>query len=193
MSRESLILLAASTVLCAAVLGFAARHLETPGLYYDEVIQATPASEFLREGGRPLEIPGARNTRLFGGWFPLMTQPYMSGLKSQLLIPVFAVFGSDGPTLRRTTLVWGCLGLVLCMLWIRAVWGVGVAVLAGALLACDPSFLFVTRHDWGSVSLALVCRGGGLWLLATGWQRDSAARRLASVLGAMPRVRSWAR
>ena len=176
MSRESLILLAASTVLCAAVLGFAARHLETPGLYYDEVIQATPASEFLREGGRPLEIPGARNTRLFGGWFPLMTQPYMSGLKSQLLIPVFAVFGSDGPTLRRTTLVWGCLGLVLCMLWIRAVWGVGVAVLAGALLACDPSFLFVTRHDWGSVSLALVCRGGGLWLLATGWQRDSAAR-----------------
>ena len=126
MSRESLILLAASTVLCAAVLGFAARHLDTPGLYYDEVIQATPASEFLRERGRPLEIPGARNTRLFGGWFPLMTQPYMSGLKSQLLIPVFAVFGSDGPPLRRPPRVWGCLGLVLCMqgLGIRygAVW-----------------------------------------------------------------------
>jgi len=175
-SRESLILMAAAAVLCAAVLGFAARHLETPGLYYDEVIQATPASEFLREGGRPLGIPGARNTRLLGGWFPLMTQPYMSALKSQLLIPVFGVFGADGETLRRATLVWGCLGLVLCMLWIRAVWGVSVAVLAGALLASDPSFLFVTRHDWGSVSLALVCRGGGLWLLATGWQRDSVPR-----------------
>ncbi|HJO24109.1 MAG: hypothetical protein QF890_12465 [Myxococcota bacterium] len=178
MSRESLTLLVASTALCAAVLGFAARHLDTPGLYYDEVIQATPASEFLREGGRPLQIPGARNTRLFGGWFPLMTQPYMSALKSQLLIPVFGLFGADGATLRRATLVWGCLGLVLCMLWMRAVWGVGLAVLAGTLLAFDPSFLFVTRHDWGSVSLALVFRGGGLWLLATGWQRDS-VRRLA--------------
>ena len=43
-SRETLVLLAAAAVLCAAVLGFAARHLDTPGLYYDEVIQAAPAA-----------------------------------------------------------------------------------------------------------------------------------------------------
>ena len=176
MNRESLVLLAAAVLLCAAVLGFAGRHLETPGLYYDEVIQATPASEFLRTGGRPLAIPGAHNTWMFGGWFPLMTQPYMSALKSQLLIPVFGVFGADGETLRRATLVWGCIGLVLCMLWMRAVWGVGIAVLAASLLALDPSFLLVARHDWGSVSLALICRGGGLWLLARGWQLDSRPR-----------------
>ena len=176
MKREQRVLLGVAVLLCAAVLGFAGRHLETPGLYYDEVIQATPASEFLREGGRPLSIPGARNTWLFGGWFPLMTQPYMSALKSHLLIPVFGLFEADGETLRWATLTAGCLGLILCMLWVNAVWGLGVAVLATALLAVDPSFLFVTRHDWGSVSLALVCRGGGLWLLARGWQRDSRGR-----------------
>lgn len=169
-SREGLVLGAACLALCAAVLGFAGRHLETPGLYYDEVIQATPASEFLREGGRPLQIPGAINTRLFGGWFPVWTQAYMSGLKSQLLIPSFALFGADRVTLRLTTLVWGCAGLVFCVLWIHAVWGLAAALLAGALLACDPSFLFVTRHDWGSVSLALVCRGAGLWLLVGGFR-----------------------
>jgi hypothetical protein len=168
-SRQTFAFAAGAALLCAAVLGFAGRQLETPGLYYDEVIQAAPASEFLREGGRPLEIPGARNTRLFGGWFPLMTQPYMSGLKSQLLIPSFALFGAGRATLRMTTLVWGCLGLVLCMLWVRAVWGIPAALLMGLLLASDPSFVFVTRHDWGSVALALVCRGGGLWLLTSGW------------------------
>ena len=56
MKREQLALLGVAVLLCAAVLGFAGRHLETPGLYYDEVIQATPASEFLREGGRPSQV-----------------------------------------------------------------------------------------------------------------------------------------
>jgi hypothetical protein len=63
------------------------------------------------------------------------------------------------------------------MLWVRTVWGTPAALLTGLLLASDPSFVFVTRHDWGSVSLALVCRGGGLWLLSSGW--GAAAWRVA--------------
>ena len=160
--------LAFGLLLCVAVLAFAGRDLSTPGLYYDEAIQAAPAAEFLREGGRPLAIPGATSTRWLGGWLPLMTQPYMSALKSQLLIPVFAVCGAGPATLRLATLVAGCAGLLLCMFWVRRVWGTPAALLTGVLLASDPSFLFVTRHDWGSVSLALVCRGGGLWLLDRG-------------------------
>ena len=50
-----------------------------------------------------------------------------------------------------------------------------VALATAALLALDPSFLFVSRHDWGSVSLAMLCRGGGLWLAVLGWRRGSAA------------------
>jgi hypothetical protein len=172
-SRDSLALLLGFALLASAVLGMGARRLSEPGLYYDEVIQATPASEFLRAGGEPLRIPGAENRWLFGGWFPLMTQPYMGALKSQLLIPVFAVFGASAASLRLTTLVWGCAGLGLAMLWARALFGLGVALLTGALLASDPAFLFATRHDWGSASLALVCRAGGLWLLTTGLRRDS--------------------
>jgi hypothetical protein len=182
MSRESSALAAGFGVLCLCVFALLARNLDEPGLYYDEVIQATPASEFLRQGGEPLRIPGARNTWLFGGWFPLMTQPYMGALKSQMLIPTFAAFGATRETLRLATLAWSCVGLGLAMLWARRLFGLRAALLAGAFLAFDPSFLFVSRHDWGSVALALVFRGGGLYLATTGWARASLVRLAAGGL-----------
>jgi hypothetical protein len=175
-SRSSALLAAGVALLCVAVFALAGRRLDTPGLYYDEVIQALPAAEFLREEGRPLQIPGASSRWLLGGWFPLMTQPYMGALKSQLLIPVFALAGATARSLRLTTLAWSCAGLLLVALWLRRLYGTPVALLTAALLAFDPSFLFVGRHDWGSVALALVCRAGGLWLLTAGWQERSVAR-----------------
>ena len=169
----------------SGALGFAAaaalsawlalRDLEVPGLNYDEVIQALPAAEFLREGGRPLQIPGAKSVWLAGGWFPLMTQPYMGALKSQLLIPVFAVFGASTAVLRATTFAWGLLGCLFATLFAGRLLGAPTAVATGALLALDPAFLFVSRHDWGSFALGLVCRCAGLWLAALGLERRSAA------------------
>jgi hypothetical protein len=73
-------------------------------------------------------------------------------------------------------------GLGLLMLWARRLFGLRVALLAGAFLAFDPSFLFVSRHDWGSVALALVLRGGGLYLATTGWARASLVRLAAGGL-----------
>jgi len=61
------------------------------------------------------------------------------------------------------------LALLFAMLLAHRLLGLGPALVAGALLAVDPSFLFVSRHDWGSFSLALLCRCAGLWLFATGW------------------------
>jgi hypothetical protein len=67
------------------------------------------------------------------------------------------------------------------MLFAARLLGPAGALAAGALLAFDPTFLFVARHDWGSVSLALVCRMGGLLLALAAWQRDGA--RLAAASG----------
>jgi len=181
----------------AGTLGFAAvaalsawlalRDLDLPGLYYDEAIQAVPAAEFLREGGHPLQIPGAKNVWLGGGWFPVLTQPYMGALKSQLLIPIFASFGASVAVLRATTFVWGLAGCLFAMLFAARLLGAPVAVAMAALLALDPSFLFVSRHDWGSFSLGLVCRCAGLWLVAVGLSRRAptwlAAAGLALGLG----------
>jgi hypothetical protein len=159
-------------VLCAGAATLMLRDIELPGLFYDEVIQANPAAQFLLEHGRPSEIPGATSMRFLGRWLPVMTQPYMGALKSHALIPVFALFDPTPTSLRLTTLAWGLVGLILAVLWARQLLDLPTALLAAAFAALDPSFLFVSRHDWGSVSLGLICRGGGLYLALSGWTRS---------------------
>jgi hypothetical protein len=157
------------TACVAAGAWLAGRDLAEPGVYYDEVIQAIPALEFLGAGGEPPRIPGARAVRVAGRWLPWLTQPYMGALKSQLLIPVFAVAEPGAALLRGTTLAWALLGIPLLMLFANRALGLAVAVIAGALLAVDPSLLFIARHDWGSFSLGFTLRCAALVLLHRGW------------------------
>ena len=112
----------------------------------------------------------------------MLTQPYMGALKSQLLIPVFAAFGASTVTLRAATLACGLLGLTLAMVFARRLLGTPAALVAGALLAVDPAFLFVSRHDWGSFALGLVCRSAGLALALAGLERRRPAQLAAAGL-----------
>ncbi|MEW6742035.1 MAG: glycosyltransferase family 39 protein [Planctomycetota bacterium] len=151
------------------VVGIGAHHLTTLGLNYDEVIQAEPAQEFLEGEAEPLRLPGMSFTRIFGRPFPVMTQAYMGALKSQLLIPVFALFEPGAATLRMTTLLWALLGVLFAILWVKRLLGLPPALLAGALVALDPSFLFAARHDWGSSALGFLGRTSGLCFITAGW------------------------
>ena len=156
--------------------------LGVPGPYYDEVIQALPSLEFLEGRPRALALPGSEVLRLQGRPFPWMTQAYMGALKSQLLIPSFAVAGSDLSVLRLTTLAWSALGLLACVAFARRVFGSGVALVAGLLVVCDPSFLFLSRHDWGSFSLGFLLRCASLLFAAAWW--ESGRLRHALLAGA---------
>jgi hypothetical protein len=168
---------------CVAIAtSLAARDLELPGLYYDEVIQAEPALAFLRDDPLPSDIPGVRDVRLLGRRLPWMTQPYMGALKSQALIPVFALLEPDATNLRAVTLVWALAGLVLAMIWAQRALGPAVALGTGALLAVDASFLYIARHDWGSFSLALLLRCAALVLLYDGHRARSPALGFAGGL-----------
>ncbi|MEE9607475.1 MAG: glycosyltransferase family 39 protein [Myxococcota bacterium] len=168
--------------LCAVAAAIAVPNLRAPGLYYDEVIQAEPAVEFLAKDGTPLQIPGARSVWLCGRWFPVMTQAYMGALKSQALIPVFALFGPTPESLRLATLSFALLGLLFALLWARLALGLPVALVAGALLAVDPSFLFTSRHDWGSFALGFLCRCGGVYFVTSGFRRGSRGHLFAGGL-----------
>jgi hypothetical protein len=180
--RERLALALSFVLFSCIALGVVGRHLEVPGLYYDEVIQAEPAVQFLADDGRPSRIPGARTIRLFGGWFPVMVQPYMGAVKSHALMPAFAAFGATAASLRLTTLTWSLVGLLFAMLWAREVLGTRVALVAAALLAVDPSFLWTSRHDWGSFALGFLCRCGGLYFVTTGWTHRTTWRLFAGGL-----------
>jgi hypothetical protein len=160
----------------------AARGLDVPGPYYDEVIQALPSVEFLEGRTGRSSLPGSEVLRLHGYPFPWMTQAYMGALKSQLLIPGFALAGSDLSVLRLTTLAWSALGLLFCVAFAQRAFGSGVALVSGLLLACDPSFLFLSRHDWGSFSLGFLLRCASLLLAAAWW--ESGRLRHALLAGA---------
>ena len=184
MPREGRLLALAALVCAALAFGIAARDLECPGLYYDEVIQAEPALWFLRAEIAPPEIPGQTHARLFGRPFPVMTQAYMGALKSQVLVPVFALAGADARILRLTTLSFAVLGLCFAIAFAQRLYDLPTAVLLGALLAVDPSLLFIGRHDWGSFSLGLLLRCFALLALYSGWRARSAARLFAGGLAA---------
>jgi hypothetical protein len=170
MSAGNRVLFAVWLAMAALQLGISARCLDTPGLFYDEAIQAGPSLDFLRGKVRALHPPGLTATPLLGRPFPWMTQPYMGALKSQLLIPSFALFEASPAVLRITTTLWALAGVLLVMLWANRVLGRSVALASGALLLVDPTLLFVTRHDWGSAALALLCRGAGLYFATLGWK-----------------------
>ncbi len=156
----------------------AARNLGVPGPYYDEVIQALPTVEFLEGRPRAAPLPGSEVLRLQGRSFPWMTQGYMGALKSQLLIPCFALAGSELFVLRVTTLAWSALGLLCCVAFARRAFGTGVALVSGLLLVCDPSFLFLSRHDWGSFPLGFLLRCASLLFAMIWWE----SRRLRHAL-----------
>ena len=164
------------------VVLLAVGDLGVPGPYYDEVIQALPSLEFLEGRARAAPLPGSEVLRLQGRPFPWMTQAYMGALKSQLLIPSFALGGSDLAVLRLTTLAWSALGLLVCVAFTRRAFGTGVALVSGLLLACDPSFLWISRHDWGSFSLGFLLRCASLLFALSWW--ESGRLRHALLAGA---------
>jgi hypothetical protein len=153
----------------AAALVAASAPARLPGLYYDEAFLAQQARDFL-EPERPVEHPpSVRSVELCGRPWPLRNAVYLGSLKSQLLIPVFALFGAEVGVLRLATLGTSLLALLLFMLWTKALFGSAVAVLGGCLVASDPSYRFLSLYEWGPFTTLLLCRAAGFWLLTLGW------------------------
>jgi len=163
---SGLFILGVVAVLAAAVT-LAGRSLEIPGLYYDEAVQARPALEFATGEVRATALPGSQVTWLGNRPLPLMTQPYMGALKSQLLAGPLWLFGPDLRVLRAVTLGIALLGIAVLAFWARRVFGELTAWLGTVLLAFDPTILLLARHDWGSFSISLFLRGV---VLLAGWR-----------------------
>ena len=155
--------------------------LASPGLFYDEAWLAQQGRAFVEPTREGLMPPGAISTWLFGRPFPLFALPYLGSLKSQLLIPSLALFGTSLETLRATTLCWSLLALLASMFLAKRAFGLPVAVLTGALIATDPSFDFLAQREWGPFVLGLLLRSAGLGLLLAG---RCGERRALWLLGA---------
>jgi len=152
---------------------FALAAAGVPGPYFDELVQAGPAADFLRNDWSATHLPEMVRVSMRGRPWPWMTTSYMGALKSQALIPSVALWGARTEVVRGSTLAWGLVGLLLAMLWVERVWGLAPALVMAAVLITDPSFIWIARHDWGSFALGFLLRMAGLWLITIGWQRGS--------------------
>jgi hypothetical protein len=168
--RDGIVLIAVWLVLSVSALAVAKQNLSVPGLYYDEAVFASLAKDFVT-GEKRLHMPGCERPILFGRPFPTFVQPYLGALKSWMLIPAFAVFGSSIAVLRLTTLLWALLALLVFMLGTRRALGQGVALISGILLIADPNYFFLGLLDWGASVSAFVCRFLAFWLAVLWWQR----------------------
>src|SRR5437588_6141682 len=153
---EFIVLIAAWMALATMMALLARQNLSVPGLYYDEAVFAGLAKDFVTGHVHGQHMPDHQVISLAGRPFPLFVQTYLGALKSWMLVPAFRIFGSSVAVLRATNLFWQLIALLFLML---ATWrwlGLAAALIAGVLLAFDPTYFFFSVLDWGGVVPSLV-------------------------------------
>jgi 4-amino-4-deoxy-L-arabinose transferase-like glycosyltransferase len=132
--------------------GFTA--LDRPGLEYDETgfvnvaLGANHPDQFFVHG-RFLGVP----TKVF---------PYIGALKSWLFAPIFAVADVTPESIRAPSLLLGLLAVALAVLLAWRLLGPWPAALLAVVLATDPTFVTMSKADWGPIVLAALLRVGAL-------------------------------
>lgn len=93
---------------------------------------------------------------LFHRMIPLMVMSYIGTLKSALYLPIFGLAGVSVWTVRVPMLLCGAATVFFFFNLSLRVAGPAAALIAGFLLATDPSFLLTNTVDWGPVALSHV-------------------------------------
>ncbi len=148
------------------VLSF--RNITLPGVNMDETLHAPEAVNML-----VANMPGDYVTK-WSGWaveaggyrFPVAAHSYSGSLKSYVLALSFALLGVNVVAMRLATVLLGAAAVALTYVFARRLFGVGAAVVAGALLATDPSFIMYMRVDYGPIAMPMLLKGLSLLPLA---------------------------
>jgi hypothetical protein len=156
--RELVLLVAAWLILAFVAVLLARQNLSVPGLYYDEAVFAGLARDFVTGPVHGQHMPDHETVMLAGRPFPLFVQTYLGALKSWMLIPAFATFGSSVAVLRASNLFWQLIALLLLMLATRRWLGFVPAIIVGVLLVFDATFFFISTLDWGAAVPSFLCR-----------------------------------
>ena len=157
-SRGLLIVVGVWVILAAITILFARQNLSAPGLYYDEAVFAGMAKDFVTGQSHGQHMPDHEIVMLGGRPFPLFVQTYLGALKSWMLIPTFKIFGATFAVLRASNVALQLIALLFLMLAARRWLGPSTAIIAGTLLAFDPTYFFITTLDWGVAVPSFLCR-----------------------------------
>lgn len=167
MSRYSIIILICVPVVYVIL---AAADIERPGIGGSEATHAPAAIRLLQpELARNLWVDTTYSVA--GRDLPVMLIPYLGAVKSYLLAAAFLFLGSSVATLRFTMIAVGAAAIVFTYLFTRRGWGTLCALITTAAIATDPSFILMTRADWGPVALPALFRSAALYALIV-WHQE---------------------
>jgi 4-amino-4-deoxy-L-arabinose transferase-like glycosyltransferase len=163
----------------ALFVAISAVDLRLPGLYYDELIQILPAAAFV-QGGLSSPIDGHDWIHIHGHPLPLMTMDYIGAVKTVAFAPVAAVFGMSVASIRVFQIAVAATALLLTYLFASRFFGSWIAgAFAAFLLAADPSYVFLSRIDFGPNDFMFLAKALALVLLLD-WWRTGRLRSLAA-------------
>ncbi len=125
------------------------------GLHYDEAILQHGAVHMLHLEGKPRFAhydPGGW-VEVAGRWWPMMIMPYVGASRYYLLLPVFALWGTDPFVSRVVAVLLSAFGIWALARLLREQVHSVVGAFTALALAVHPSFLFHTVLDKGNVAV----------------------------------------
>ena len=155
---------AAMIVLLAGFIGLGALWIERPGLQYDETL-------FVLASHPRDDAPIAYMMHFHGRPIALMIISYLGALKGWLYVPILRLWPGSVAAVRLPMLLVGAAGLGFLYLLARRAFGWRTALVALALAATDPIYLFTTRLDWGPVAIQRLCLLAGCFGVMRWWQQ----------------------
>jgi hypothetical protein len=166
---DAALLLLSLTVFLALCL----YQIDLPGLYADEALDLVPTMQLLAPGqagpqwqAQPVELLRGVGVHLGGLTLPVMIMDYLGALNTYLALLFFAILGPGVLAVRLVPITFSALTIVLTYLLGRALFGRStgraVGLLAAALLAINPSFVFWSRNGITVTSVLTVLSVGSL-------------------------------
>ena len=149
-----------------------ARHLDRPGLYYDELLFVNGA---LNRGVSDLFIV----SRWHG--VPILLMEYIGALKAWIYHPIFLVWDVNPWTVRIPALLIGIIGEIFLIFALRHLFDWRTALIGAPLLLLDPDVLMHSRLDWGPNALGYFFRGAVILCMSL-WIRQQGIRFLWTAL-----------
>jgi hypothetical protein len=136
--------------LVAGAFAMAVRHIEAPGLQYDELLFINAA-----KGGAASDL--FVDARIAG--VPILVMKYMGALKAWIYRPLFLTLPVNAMTVRFPAVALGMGGALLLVAGLGRLFGRGAALLAAPIVLLDPTILLQSRLDWGPSALMFLFRG----------------------------------
>ena len=131
--------------------------------------------------GNPLYLFNAKELSIivFHRHIPLMVMSYVGTLKTWIYAAIFLFFRANVWTVRLPMVLAGALTVFIFYRFTSRAAGPAAALIAGFLLATDPSFLVTNTFDWGPVALGHLLLVTGCFCLLRFWQEKYQMHNLA--------------